>query len=192
MALLNNGTVAVWGLNAANLNWNLTNVPAGLTDVAAISVGALHSVALRNNGTVVAWGCNTGGETNVPAGLSNVVAIAAGRGYTLALRQNQSVVGWGAGLPAIPSGLQASSVAAGPGHALALRTGVLTPLILEQPAGQGVPAGGTATFHVRVSSRRSPAYQWQRNDTRHYGRNKRHTGSSTTCRTPASHIIERV
>ena len=164
VALLSDGTVAAWGLNAANLNWNLTNVPAGLTDVAAISVGALHSVALRSDGTVVAWGYNGGGETNVPADLTNVVAIAAGRGYTLALRQDQSVVGWGLGLPATPAALRASSVAAGPGHALALRTGVLTPLIVEQPFGQGAPAGGTATFRVRVSSRRQPAYQWQWND----------------------------
>ena len=164
VALLSNGSVTAWGLNAASLNWNLTNIPAGLTDVAAISVGALHSVVLRSNGTVVAWGYNQGGETNVPANLSNVVAIAAGRGYTLALRQDQTLVEWGAGLPGIPSGLQVSSIAAGPGHALALRTGILTPLILEQPRSQGVPAGDTATFHVRASSRRQPAYQWQWND----------------------------
>jgi alpha-tubulin suppressor-like RCC1 family protein len=164
VALRNDGTLAVWGQNAANLHWNLTDVPAGLTDVAAISVGALHSVVLRSNGTVVAWGCNTGHETDVPDSATNVVAIAAGRGYTLALRQDQTVVGWGAGLPAIPSNLLASSLVAGPGHALAQRTGVLTPLILEQPQSQGAIAGGTATFRVRVSSRRQPAYQWQWND----------------------------
>jgi alpha-tubulin suppressor-like RCC1 family protein len=164
VALLSNGTVTAWGLNAANLNWNLTNIPGGLTDVAALSVGALHSVVLRSNGTVVAWGYNQGGEINVPTNLSNVVAISAGRGYTLALRQDQTVVGWGMGLRGLPSGLQVSSIAAGPGHALALRTGVLTPLILEQPQSQGVPAGDTATFHVRAASRREPAYQWQWND----------------------------
>ena len=156
------GTLAVWGLDAANLNWNLTDVPAGLTNVAAISVGALHSVALRSDGTVVAWGCTNGGETDVPASASNVVAIAAGRGYTLALRQDQTVVGWGAGLPAIPTDLLATNLVAGPGHALALRTGVLTPLILEQPVSQGVLAGDAATYHVRVSSRRQPTYQWQK------------------------------
>jgi alpha-tubulin suppressor-like RCC1 family protein len=170
VALLSNGTLAAWGLSGASLNWNLTNVPTNLTGVAAISVGALHSVALRSNGTVVAWGYNLGGETNVPAGLSNVVAIAAGRGYTLALRQDQSLVGWGAGLPAIPSGLAASSIAAGPGHALALRVGVLTPLILEQPRSQGAPAGGPATFRVRVSSRQRPGYQWQKNGTNILGK----------------------
>jgi hypothetical protein len=165
VALLNNGTLAAWGLGGASLNWNLTNVPANLTGVAAISVGALHSVALRSNGTVVAWGYNLGGETNVPAGLSSVVAIAAGRGYTLALRQDHSLVGWGAGLPAIPSGLAVSSIAAGPGHALALRIGVLTPLILRGPQSQARAAGGTATFNVTAWSRREPAYQWQFNGT---------------------------
>jgi alpha-tubulin suppressor-like RCC1 family protein len=164
VALLSNGTVTAWGLNAASLNWNLTNIPSGLTDIAAISVGALHSVALRSNGTVVAWGYNQGGETNVPPDLANVVAIAAGRGYTLALCQDQSIVAWGAGLAGVPSGLTASAIAAGPGHALALRMGILIPLILEQPRSQGVPAGETATFHVRASSRRQPSYQWQWND----------------------------
>lgn len=165
LALYNDGTVKAWGTNSSLFGWVPTNVPPNLCDVVAISAGALHSAALLNNGTVVAWGDNQGGETNVPPYVTNVVAIAAGRGYTLALRQDQSIVGWGSGLPEIPVGLKASSIVAGPAHALAIRTGVIFPLIVEQPKSQSIPATQTATFKVRVSSRREPAYQWQKYST---------------------------
>jgi alpha-tubulin suppressor-like RCC1 family protein len=54
VALLSNGLVRAWGLNAASLGWNLTNVPAGLTNAVAISAFGLHSMALLSNGTVAA------------------------------------------------------------------------------------------------------------------------------------------
>jgi alpha-tubulin suppressor-like RCC1 family protein len=164
LALRSNGTVVVWGLGGQSLGWNLTNAPADLTDVAAIAAGALHSVVLRSNGTMVAWGYNAHGETNIPPNLCDVVAIAAGRGYTLALEQDGTVTGWGPGVPPLPTPLdQLKSIAAGPAHALALRQGVLTPLILRHPQSQAKPGGATATFGVSAWSRREPAYQWQFN-----------------------------
>jgi alpha-tubulin suppressor-like RCC1 family protein len=166
LALRSDGTVVAWGLSGQALGWNLTNVPPGLTGVAAISAGALHSVALRNDGSVMAWGYNGGGETNVPANLPYTVAIAAGRGYTLALARDGTVSGWGAGLPAFPGAMgQLTNLVAGPAHALALRYGVLTPLIIGQPQSQAVLAGHDAAFTVSVCSRRQPAYQWQLNGT---------------------------
>jgi alpha-tubulin suppressor-like RCC1 family protein len=166
LVLRSNGMVAVWGVDSAELGWNLTShAPTNLSDIAAIAAGALHGVVLRSNGTMVAWGYNQGGETNVPAGLSNVTAIAAGRGYTLALLSDDTVTGWGVGLPTIPPGLtDVKAIAAGPGHALATRQGVLTPLILRQPKSQGAAAGGSVTFSVTAASRREPVYQWQFND----------------------------
>ena len=53
------------------------------------------------------------------------------------------------------------SLAAGPGHALGLRQGVLTPVILRQPKSQARAAEQTATFDVSVWSHRQPSYQWQ-------------------------------
>lgn len=121
------GRVVAWGGNANNL----TNVPAGLTDVVAVAAGAVHNLALKRDGTVVAWGKNGNGETNVPAGLDQVVAIAAS-GYfanaydhNLALKSDGTVVTWGSQntTPDIfkPAGLaNITAIATGPGHSMVL------------------------------------------------------------------------
>lgn len=80
----------------------------GLVDIAALSEGNQHGLALRPNGTVVAWGYGGEGRTIVPAGLSNVVQIAAGGYHSLALKSDGTIVGWGRsseGQLAQPAGL---------------------------------------------------------------------------------------
>ncbi|HXA59498.1 MAG TPA: hypothetical protein VNW94_10085 [Streptosporangiaceae bacterium] len=68
---------------------------SGLTNIARVSAGAVHGVALRTDGTVVAWGFNGSGQlgdgtttehhTPVPVpGLSGVTQVSAGWGHTLA------------------------------------------------------------------------------------------------------------
>lgn len=81
--------VVAWGDDT----YGQTNVPATLPDVAAISAGWRHSLALQADTTVDAWGYNGSCTVGVPAGLTNVVAISAGDGWGLALRQDGSVVG---------------------------------------------------------------------------------------------------
>ncbi len=96
--------IVAWGYDG----YGETNVPAGLTNVTAIAVGAFHSLAFKQNGTVAGWGYNVHGEATPPAGLSNVVAIAAGYYHSLALQSNGTVVGWGdnnGGEISIPQGL---------------------------------------------------------------------------------------
>ena len=83
--------MVAWGLNG---NGQAT-VPAGLSDVAAISAGLYHSAALRTDGTVVVWGDNEYGQTNVPAGLTGVKAIATGDRHTIALKTDGTAVAWG-------------------------------------------------------------------------------------------------
>ncbi|MFZ2644495.1 MAG: M36 family metallopeptidase, partial [Verrucomicrobiia bacterium] len=113
--------VIVWGYNDSGQ----TNVPVGLTAVAAISAGEGYNVALRNDGTVVAWGGNGNGETNVPAGLSGVSAISAGS-HSMALKSDGTVVAWGRnveGQTNVPPGLSGVvAIAAGTLHSMVIRT----------------------------------------------------------------------
>jgi hypothetical protein len=103
LALKNDSTVIAWGWNnysgpdffASQLNSNLANVPAPLTNVVTIASGAYYDMALKTDGTVVAWGYNGFGETNTPPGLTNVVAIACGAYHGLALKNDGTVVAWG-------------------------------------------------------------------------------------------------
>lgn len=89
LALRDDGTVVAWN------DQGQTAVPAGLSNVVAVSSGSGHSLALRSDGHVFAWGSNSFGETNVPANLTNAIAIAAGSSHSLALRADGTVSGWG-------------------------------------------------------------------------------------------------
>ncbi len=84
---------------------------SGLSDVVAIAVGDIHSIALKSDGTVWTWGGNLFGELGVVGGnssipvqvvgvgghgfLTGVVAIAAGSEHSLALRSDGTVWAWG-------------------------------------------------------------------------------------------------
>jgi hypothetical protein len=118
---LTGGTVVGWGDN----NYGQVNIPAGLTNVTAISAGRYHSLALKNDGTLVVWGWNDYGQVNMPAGLSDVVAISAGGFHSLALKADGTVVGWGDnnyGQVNIPTGLSdVTAIAASGFHSLALK-----------------------------------------------------------------------
>lgn len=112
-------TVVAWGAGHGPL-------PAGLSDVTAISSGIDHSLALKANGTVVAWGHNFDGQCNVPAGLNQVVQIAAGDFFSIALKSDGAIVGWGSddyNQLQTPAGLGSiKTISAGHAHVLALRT----------------------------------------------------------------------
>jgi hypothetical protein len=118
------GTVVAWGDNSRGQ----TDVPAGLSDVTAISAGAWHNLALKSDGTVVAWGCGSYayGQCTVPAGLSGVTAVDAGQWHSLALKSDGTVVAWGRndlGQLNIPSGLSGvTAIAAGLDYSLALKS----------------------------------------------------------------------
>jgi hypothetical protein len=116
-----NSSIIAWGFNGTGQ----TTVPAGLSNVLAVGVGELHSLALKNDRTVVAWGGNANGQTNVPAGLNNVLSVAAGRYHNLALKNDGTVVAWGgngSGEATVPPGLNnVVAVAAASFHSLALK-----------------------------------------------------------------------
>ena len=113
--------VIAWGNNS----YGQTNLPAGLTNVVAISAGNQHGVALTESGRVVAWGNSSFGITSVPSNLTNVTAVEAGAFHTIAL-QNGTVTAWGGynfhGELNVPVGLSnIVAINAGYYHNLALR-----------------------------------------------------------------------
>ncbi len=91
LALQADGTVIGWTVSGGP-----AGVPAGLSNVVAISVGGGYlqqsfAVALKADGTLVAWGNNdTAGQVNAPAGINSAIAISAGSGSTLAYLNDRS------------------------------------------------------------------------------------------------------
>jgi alpha-tubulin suppressor-like RCC1 family protein len=78
----------------------------GLSDVAAISAGGEHSLALLKDGTVLAWGGNKYGQlgdgtttdrsTPVPVqGLRKAISICAGSLNSFAVQEDGAVFAWG-------------------------------------------------------------------------------------------------
>jgi len=128
LALLSKGTVKAWGDNSAGELGNGSSrgpkkcegapcatrpvTVKGLTDVTAIAVGGLFSLALLSDGTVMAWGLNSMGQvgngTTAPdegcvcvdrpaavSDLTGVEAIAGGTDDGLALLTTGTVEEWG-------------------------------------------------------------------------------------------------
>lgn len=114
VALKSDGTVWAWGDNSScqlGLCHSITasDTPLkinGLTDIAQISAGENHVLALSNDGSVWAWGDNRYGELGdsvkyesyIPvkvSGLTNIVAVATGKHSSLALKEDGTVWVWG-------------------------------------------------------------------------------------------------
>lgn len=146
-----------WGDNAANQ----LQVPAGLTDVIAVSAGGEHSLALRLDGHVVAWGLNASGQTNVPSTVENAVAIAAGGTHSVALLADGRVFAWGDntnGQCNVPvSATNMVAIAAGDSVTVALRSDGVA-LLWGKYNGFLNFSGGIATNGVAVSANKESGY----------------------------------
>jgi len=120
MALKTDGTVWAWGdnFNGQIGDGTVTAMPpfgktapvqvVGLSGVAAIAAGDLHSLALKSNGTVWVWGNNAvgqlgiGAESNVEEwspvavpGLAGITRISAGYAHSSASGSGPTTWSWG-------------------------------------------------------------------------------------------------
>ncbi|MEI6309167.1 MAG: hypothetical protein WCP58_05955, partial [bacterium] len=114
-AIKNDGTVWAWGLNGSGQLGlgDTTNrlTPVQVTNlgsnVAALTAGGWHSLALKGDGTVWSWGLNGSGQLGLgdatyrssPVQVNilgnNVAALTAGGWHTLALKGDGTVWAWG-------------------------------------------------------------------------------------------------
>ncbi|WP_309889945.1 RCC1 repeat-containing protein [Archangium sp.] len=149
LALMANGDVWTWGLNATgqagigseqNQVATPTIVPS-LAGVSAVAAGSGFSLALKGDGTVWAWGVNSSGQlgngvlfgtSTTPAqvpNLSGVTAIAAGHTHVLALKGDGTVWMWGSSVgfsatvpTQVASLTQVVAIAAGQNFSVALKS----------------------------------------------------------------------
>ena len=111
IALRSDGTISGWGDDT----YGQATPPHGLSDVAEIAVGQFFSVARTAAGKLVSWGK----IAPPPADLLPATSIAAGADFYLALCDGEiRVIG---DLAPCPEDSGFIAIAAGDGHALALR-----------------------------------------------------------------------
>ena len=91
-ALLDDGTVVVWGWSTAPA---LTETPAHIQGrTVAIDAGQGHFVALLDDGTVASWGNDYYNQASAP-NLSNIVMVYTGAHHNFAIDANGRAHTWG-------------------------------------------------------------------------------------------------
>lgn len=102
IALLANGTIAVWGDNTHGQLYVPTSVST--SKVTMVAAGWHHYVVvLAYNAGVAAWGSTDGEQCDVPAqlagltGATSVTAVSAGYRYSVVLLADGTITMWGIG-----------------------------------------------------------------------------------------------
>ena len=145
---------------------------SGLSGVKSLAGGWIHNLALLSNGTVMAWGNNNEGQlgdgsfvaSDVPvavSALSGATAVAAGNAHSVALLSDGTAMAWGwnsqwqlgsglselerSDLPVPVDGLkQATAIAAGYSHGLAIGAAGVLPAVTSVSPNRGPRTGGTS------------------------------------------------
>ncbi len=152
-----------WGQNT----YAQADIPAAVTNAAAVAAGYYHSLALNKDGSVSGWGAgmvDSGvsphyGQAQVPSTLAEppsmemgaTVAVAAGAYHSLALRADGRVVAWGAGSANTGSSPHygQAMVPAGLSNVTAISAGGYSSLALKRDG--TVAAWGAGTINTGVS-----------------------------------------
>jgi fibro-slime domain-containing protein len=99
LSLKSDGSVVYRGNSGGSFPNERSQVPASLTNPAAVATnpavavaaGVSHCLALRRDGSVVAWGDGPTDKITLPAGLTNVAAVGAGNAHSLLLLRTGEV-----------------------------------------------------------------------------------------------------
>lgn len=144
VALLPDGSIAVYGMDAQSGGTNISEKPEG-NDFVAVAAGQFHSLAIRADGTAVAWGggeiWGSKGQTEIPLDESVVPPqpyrfkqVAGGELFSVGLTTSGELVAWGGDycpwdptdVPVAPPGVEYVAISTSGHHVLALRSdGVL-------------------------------------------------------------------
>jgi alpha-tubulin suppressor-like RCC1 family protein len=91
VAILEDGRVAAWGLNA----YGNCEAPSDIYDARAVVAGTCTSFILQENGEVFAFGSDVWGQCTGASQQNNLSAVAAGGWHALGLKKDGAVVAWG-------------------------------------------------------------------------------------------------
>lgn len=154
VALLSDGTIAVFGSNAQGQK----DIPFSVDICTFVAAGAQHVLVVREDGKVRCWGDNALNQCDVPSDLATSKAVAGGIGHSMALTNAGSVRCWGDnsdGQCAVPGALGVvKAIAAGGNHSMAIRSDDTVVCWGDDTDGQSTPpldlgsvlaiAGGTS------------------------------------------------
>src|SRR2546422_248994 len=147
--------IVAWGDNT----YGQTNVPAGMSDIIAISAGAYQSLALRSDGYAFAWGDN---RYSQGTGLGRFEEVVGSSQFNVGLVSDGTVLRWGALNVPVDGWTNIVAIAAGDGFILGLRSDGLVSSVFSSPFsvffGQAdVPPGLTDVVGIAAGERHSLA-----------------------------------
>ncbi len=149
------GTVQAMWLGGPSPDQGAIQVPAALTNVAALSAGGNFTLALKADGTVVAWGQVADGWQTI----TNAIAVSAGKGGNgVVLKADGTVASFDFQRYKTPAGLSGvKAVSAGRSHYLALKD---DGTVVSWGGWLYVPPGLTGVKAISAGDYRNLALKW--------------------------------
>jgi hypothetical protein len=170
VALKADGTIVLWGDNSYGQSIN----PVGLHNVTAIAAGAYHTLVISDGEPcLLQWPSNQSVFTGMPVQFSSTATGPLPIGYQWSLNGNELVNATNAFLNLTNVGLAdagsysllATNVYGTVSISAALSVTASPPIVVQQPAGETVPAGSNVTFTVSTVGSWPLTFQWQVNST---------------------------
>ena len=94
----NEGNPHIWGKTAMTRSIDIKNMPKDMKNIAQVSTGADHALALSEDGELFAWGADRQGQTRITPEikkLDNIVDIEAGYQLSIVVSEDGHTYGFG-------------------------------------------------------------------------------------------------